>query len=203
MDRMVNVLLTYPNDEIITIRQVKYEDLKKKKIKNLLDFEKYYNSHNLLDDYGANSMEYDENVKKDILYYLARKNGTIEWNPDYNSFDIYEIFKFPDRKEFVIRAYPGIGSTGGELLIGIISGLLVDGIKKVVDFFYKHNVKKSYKLMLKEFSVEKKLIDEIILRNDSWNYGFISNNNFKKKKYCEKHIMKNLNYKLVNNKWKR
>lgn len=38
-------------------------------------------------------MEYDENIKKDILYYLSRKNGYIDWNPDYNNYNIYEKFK--------------------------------------------------------------------------------------------------------------
>ena len=70
MKKCVNILLTYPDGNIYVVRKVKYDEIKKHNIKNIIELENYCNKKNLLEDNGANNFSYDREVEKDIIAYL-------------------------------------------------------------------------------------------------------------------------------------
>lgn len=203
MKKYINILLTYPENDIKRIRQIKEKTIKDNNIHNLIDLDNYINKIDLLDDYGAHSLEYDIKIEKDIIYYLAIKNGSINWNPDYNMFDIQDLFKINNEDEILIRAYPGIGGVFNELILPVILSAIYDVLKFIVLNIFKLSNAISYKMLYKQTFKEKDYINEIILRSNKWKKGFITDNDFKFKSFCEKNIMKKLNYKINNGYWMR
>ena len=146
MKNCVNILLTYPDGNIYVVRKVKYDEIKKHNIKNIVELENYCNKKNLLEDNGANTFSYDREVEKDIIAYLGCQNGKINWNPNYNEFEIEKIFNFQNRTEFVVRAYPGIGSFEHELIIGIIINAVYDVLKFIFCNMFRLSTALSYKI---------------------------------------------------------
>lgn len=201
MKKCVNILLTYPDGNIYVVRKVKYDEIKKHNIKNIIELENYCNKKNLLEDNGANNFSYDREVEKDIIAYLGCQNGKINWNPNYNEFEIEKIFDFQNRTEFVVRAYPGIGSLEHELIIGIIINTVYDVLKFIFCNIFRLSTALSYKIMAKKVYKDADFINSVILKNNKWPVGFINEDKFFMLKFCEKHIMKNNGYKKIDNFW--
>ncbi len=189
---IIDKAIGYPiRDGLLEI--IKYD--KKDTISEVIDRLSYES------DEGMNCIEND--FEKYLFSCYSHMIGKINWDLDVYNIKIDSLVKCTKKDFLLVNCKGGMGSTGGDIFINMVIGLLVNLISWVCGKMFGLIVTRrgAINILEEEANREYSIIKEVIDYFDEWECGFITDNKFYKKNKVEKKIMKSLGYVQNNGRW--
>lgn len=197
----LNVMIR--NDENIAEKLISLK-YNKKAYNNLYEMSEYLKSK-----YNIKCMyyecEYDIECKKKYIYSLARKSKKLDLDVDFNELEFDRYYNVTKDHVLVINSILVGGGIGGiEEVMKILEAIMFiwDFFKSIMSFlkvllvyfFPFYNIKIQY-------GYGKNFLQDIIMKSETWDYGFLQLKKIKFNKLLERAIMHKFGYQLKNKKW--
>lgn len=152
-------------------------------------------------DYGTCYI--DTSFENYLFACYSHMMGVIDWNLDVLYIPVSSILRSTKKDFLIVNSKGGTGSTGGEMLMAIIFGVLSNVIYNICAKLFSKIITKKGAIRIMENESGKTFNDikRTITFFNEWPVGFISKKRFNNQGRVETVIMKSLGYEKKKNKW--
>lgn len=197
----LNVIVRNQDNVVEKIIKLKYDAKKYVDLGDLSNYlEKKYKVGDLFYE-----CEFDIDCKKNYIYSLAKKKNKLDLDIDFENLIFNDYYRITKSNSLTINSIllgGGYGNCEDLFLLLQIILFAWDLLKRLVNFvkLLMVYVIPFYHLK-RDYGYGKNFIYDIIVRNDTWLYGFFKLDKIKFNKLLEKSVMHKFGYKLKGKKW--